>query len=556
MCDLSEPSCFLDPIIDNVVSKPAQDLAQSVAADTLNTLAGQVVAASTFVLRELTQVWVRFPAPTLTGSGYQSNAYTGADIPAPAPEKNAAGEVIANSGVVGLDKVLGYALYISLGICVLSLIWLGVRMATGKSGQAQENSQRLGIILFSTMLISGSVSIASALVTQKTVVGDSPVLFLQNSLWFYTIAIATFSIIVAGAKMAWEQRAEPGRDVFGSLLTLVVISAVGLTAIDLLIAAADSFSTWIIGTSFNCQLGAGYESCFAASMTEIIPTEKGLAIAGFDAILVLIIFFPLIFANLTQIIFLIVRSGMLIILAGLLPLTAAASSTKMGQTMFRKNIGWIIAFILYKPAAAIVYATAFKIINSELYKADSGLVPLLTGLALMFLSVFTLPALVKLVIPAAAQIAGGGGNSNNDSGANSSSTNISMPSGAVNTGRSLPNAGSAPASESSSGPSGAGPASSGSLARPSGPSGATGSSGATGANGATGAASAAGSTGAAAGTAGASAGTAGAGAAAGSSGALAAAGPVGAAVGAAVLVKSGADKARQVGVDAVNNSLD
>ena len=75
--------------------------------------------------------------------------------------------------------------------------------------------------------------------------GSSPsdaVGFLQGSLWWYMAAAAVVSVIVAGGKMAWEQRAEPGRELVKGLLTLVVVAGAGLTAISLAVAAADGLS--------------------------------------------------------------------------------------------------------------------------------------------------------------------------------------------------------------------------------------------------------------------------------------------------------------------------
>ena len=51
--------------------------------------------------------------------------------------------------------------------------------------------------------------------------------------------------------MAWEQRAEPGRELIKGLLTLVVVAGAGLTAISLAVAAADGFARWIIDSSLH-----------------------------------------------------------------------------------------------------------------------------------------------------------------------------------------------------------------------------------------------------------------------------------------------------------------
>src|SRR5918998_1539412 len=84
--------------------------------------------------------------------------------------------------------------------------------------------------------------------------GTSPsdsVGFLQGSLWWYMAAAAVLSVIIAGAKMAWEGRADPGRELLKSLMTLVVVAGAGLTAVSLAVAAADAFANWIIDSSLG-----------------------------------------------------------------------------------------------------------------------------------------------------------------------------------------------------------------------------------------------------------------------------------------------------------------
>src|ERR1700712_4412597 len=62
--------------------------------------------------------------------------------------------------------------------------------------------------------------------------------FLQDSLWWYMAAAAVLSVIIAGGKMAWEGRAQPGRELLKSLMTLVVVAGGGLATIPLGGAAA------------------------------------------------------------------------------------------------------------------------------------------------------------------------------------------------------------------------------------------------------------------------------------------------------------------------------
>ena len=105
----------------------------------------------------------------------------------------------------------------------------------------------------------------------------------------------------------------------------------------------------------------------------------------------------------------VVRGGLLVILAGVLPLTASFTNTQMGKQWFGKVVGWTIAFILYKPAAALIYAAAFSLTGTDAFKDDGGGIwTILTGLALMLMALIALPALLKFVAPMTGAVAGGG----------------------------------------------------------------------------------------------------------------------------------------------------
>jgi len=376
------------------------------------------------------------------------------------------------------------------------------------------------VVLIAVILISASVGIVTALLTPGRT-GSPTVSFLQNSLWYYTLAVAVLGVIVAGARMAWEQRADPGRQLVQGLLTLVVVAGAGLTVVALLTTAADAFSVWIINNSLECNIAAGDGTCFGENMLQLLALTSGTT-GGVGSVLAIILGVFAVFAALAQIMLMIVRAGALVILAGMLPLTAAASLADPQRTMFRKTTAWLLGFILYKPAAAIVYATAFRLTGTDVF-GGNGLVSVLTGLALMVLALVALPALMRLIVPAVAAVSSGG----NLAGLAMASAAAALPTGAAAVSRLAAGSGR-------SGGSGGG-------AGPSGPTGAASSGGGTGGGGTGGGAAgggAGGGAGAAAGSAGAS------GAAAGTAAAAAAAPPL-AAAGAVMTAASAAARTAQ-----------
>ena len=152
--------------------------------------------------------------------------------------------------------------------------------------------------------------------------------------------------------MIWEQRGAPLKDLLRSLLTLTLVSGLGLGVISILVIAADAFSVAIIDRSTD---GKG----FAEAMSVLVMTNQ----TGIGVFILIILGLVGLIASLVQIVLMVVRSGMLVILAGILPTTAAFTNTEMGRQWFQKAVGWTIAFILYKPAAAIVYSVAFLLMG-------------------------------------------------------------------------------------------------------------------------------------------------------------------------------------------------
>jgi len=470
----------------------AGEAASSAVGDAIQNLADSVVEAFGKVVASLGTVWVNIGTPDLTNDGGPSSVTAGASDPS----------------VQGITDVLGYVTWISLAVAVISLMTLGGLVAVRmRRGEGMAAVGRVGLILGAVVLISAASSLVSAALPDGPVGSAGTVAFLQSSLWWYVGAGAVLSVIVGAARMAWEQRAEPGRDLVRSLLTLIVVAGAGVTITGLLVTAADGFSIWIINNSLGCDVREG-GACFGSNMVNLMALGGA---GGLGPLLMIILGLVAILASVVQILLVVARSAMLVVLTGILPLAASATNTEMGRQWFKKCVAWLVAFILYKPAAAIVYAAAFQLVGTDVFADDgSGLLSAVTGLMLMVIALFALPALMRFVTPMVGAMSGGG-----SGGAAAMGAMAALPTGAMAGGRLAGGGG-------------------GGAEHMSGPSGASGSAGSTGAgpSGASGSVGSAAGGGAAAG-AGAGAGAAAGGAAAGGATAAGAAGgPVGMAAGA------------------------
>ena len=302
-----------------------------------------------------------------------------------------------------------------------------------------------------------------------------PTARMHTYLAWVTGALAVLSLLFAGGRMMLERKSGGAVTASRTIVNLLAATFLAVPLVMLLGQAGDQFSSWLLDQSAGQNLGD--------RLVRLAGSMNGLGIG-----LELIVAVLGTLAALAQLVLMVVRVGMLVLLTGVLPTVAASSGTRAGQQSFQKLTAWLLAALLYKPVAALIYATAFVLLGD-----GTGPQQILAGLAVAGLALVALPALQRLVVPAVAAATSQGGG-----GAAMLAAGAALPTGA----RML-------ASRGSSG--------------------------------------AAGSTAPAAKSAGtgAGAGAAGGSGAAGASGAAAAAGPAGVAVGAALHVAKGAKTAAQ-----------
>jgi len=213
-----------------------------------------------------------------------------------------------------------------------------------------------------------------------------PVAALQSMTYWVSGFVAVLSMVIAAGQMAWSRSGEPAGRAAKGILTLIIASGAGVAAVNALGYFGDQYSQWILDRSANGDLGARLD---ALSKISIIP--------GLGSGLVLIVSLVAILASLAQMGLMLVRIGVVTMLAGTLPLAAAGTATATGQASFQRVVAWLLAFVLYKPAAATVYASAFLLVGQG---QDAAAV--LSGLFMMILAIVALPALLRLITPAVA----------------------------------------------------------------------------------------------------------------------------------------------------------
>lgn len=212
---------------------------------------------------------------------------------------------------------------------------------------------------------------------------------IQGDLRGVEVWVGVLGVIIAAGRMAFFRRGEPFRQAASGLVNMIVIGGVGVLAINLLSTASDDLSSYLLTNGFG-QASTAF--------------DLGLT-AGLAPFLLLILAILAIVSLLVQVALIVLRSALLVVLTGVWPVAAAASITSAGAQWFRKLNGWILAFLLYKPAAAVCYAAAFQLLFGTA-GGGTSIVGQIEGVVLIILATLTLPALLRFVVPLVSSVGG------------------------------------------------------------------------------------------------------------------------------------------------------
>ncbi|MGY1640000.1 hypothetical protein ACI782_02570 [Geodermatophilus sp. SYSU D00703] len=216
---------------------------------------------------------------------------------------------------------------------------------------------------------------------------------LAGSLAWYSAAVAVVAVLIAAVRMVWQRRSQPVADLLRGLLTLVLVGGASLTGVTLLVTAADAFSVWVLQRATG-DVEAGLAELLALQQTD-----------GMNDVLVILLGTAALLGALVQMVLLVARGVVLVVLAGVLPLSASATNTDTGRAVFVRTLTWTVAFALYQPAAALVYATGLVLAPTP---EDAPLVAALTGTTFLALAIAALPALLRVLRPVVRTATDGG----------------------------------------------------------------------------------------------------------------------------------------------------
>lgn len=200
----------------------------------------------------------------------------------------------------------------------------------------------------------------------------------------FTALAVTIGLIWAGIRIVWSQRGEEVRYVFASLARVIVVSGLGVSVFSLLLTASDQAAAAILDSTDWGQKD-----------TMAVLGDPGRAVAAMGAMLFLPggIMLLVVIVQWCIMIFVSIATPILLMYWPIAEgLTFAA-----GGRGFSRVSKWLTAFILFKPTVAVLYGFSF-----EELKGGDGIGGIVTAICILIMAPFALPALLKIVNPAAA----------------------------------------------------------------------------------------------------------------------------------------------------------
>ncbi|WP_144837288.1 hypothetical protein [Kocuria rosea] len=199
-------------------------------------------------------------------------------------------------------------------------------------------------------------------------------------------------------RIARDHSRESAENLVMGLIRTVVVSGLAVSMVSLSLAVTDEVAPWLVdviagnaardGLGQSMSLDADSASKMALTTAGILIVLAPFAILGAILNAALVIF----------------SYGVAGALCGLLPIFAAASTTERGRKSFDKALGWLIAVILFKPVAAVLYGFGLALMNGIDGTADdevaNHIITLLTGTVIIFSACLAMPALARVMVPA------------------------------------------------------------------------------------------------------------------------------------------------------------
>lgn len=224
-----------------------------------------------------------------------------------------------------------------------------------------------------------------------------------GSLSWLVMAVAVLSLMLTTVRIFWTLQAQEGRHVLRLLFNVIAASTVVVGVTIMMIRFGDEFSPWALMKIGGLDEGQvdklATDDQFAKELVGLDPGQGAEALGNFSFVALLMLAVTTL-GVVTQWLFLLVRSPLIVVMVAFIPVFAAASGTRAGQERLNKALMFLVAVVIYKPVVAIIYGTGLRMMKAE-DQVDDPIVQFIWGSMLIIMAALALPALVKFLVPEA-----------------------------------------------------------------------------------------------------------------------------------------------------------
>jgi len=211
---------------------------------------------------------------------------------------------------------------------------------------------------------------ADSIVAQEQSVADA----IGGQFLWISGALTVIGILWQAIRLMVTRSAQALADAGGALVTIAAVSSLGWAAVTAFSAASDAWARHILSTGI-----AGAQDSLTEALTAM-PPAGAIAIAA-----------VLFIASFIQAGLMVVREVAVVLMAPLMPFAAAARLFGWGRSWLPKIVNALISIILWKVIAASVLFGALT-----LFAQGTSTRAVLSGAAMLFLSIFILPGLMRI----------------------------------------------------------------------------------------------------------------------------------------------------------------
>nr|WP_225223528.1 hypothetical protein [Rhodococcus ruber] len=309
--------------------------------------------------------------------GWLANQIADVDIPSCG---DAAGNVV-DAGVGKLEEVAGG---VAEGAVEKTALWIG-------NGGVAVLKFALGWWITGTEMDGNTFQDTVATVNDYT--------------FYLQVAALSLSLILLGGRLALARSGairDTSEEGLKQMARAAVLAGGASTLIVLGTQASDQVASWFMDSAVGSD-----PSRLAEAMVSIYlysgPAGVGLLfLIGIIGML----------GGLMMAFLMLLRTGILVLMAAALPIAGAAGGTKVGSQAYEKMLAWTIAFLLVKPVGAFVIGvSAILFLKSAPTITDpdngDGFMAL-SGVITLSAAALVLPALMRLIVPNVGALGGGG----------------------------------------------------------------------------------------------------------------------------------------------------